>query len=160
MCKLPLGGYKHNSVILFSFSKIFGSNNVKANLARLAIFYPSRFHHAQKCPVIYFLIIFYFICLPLISLPLLFVCAEKVFGEFLSWELEEALSHLPLKPGQAVTLTVSIKVKLDFSGQENLLQDLNDGEWKQTGRSVNLLSNARYFSDAIGVALGMAMSLR
>lgn len=57
-----------------------------------------------------------------------FLCAEKVFGEFVSWDLEEALSHLPLKPGQAVTLTVSIKVKLDFSGQENLLQDLNDGE--------------------------------
>lgn len=54
--------------------------------------------------------------------------AEKVFGEFLSWELDEALSHLPLKPGQSVTLTVNIKVKLDFSGQENLLQDLNDGE--------------------------------
>lgn len=54
--------------------------------------------------------------------------AEKVFGEFLSWELDEALSHLPLKPGQTVTLTVNIKVKLDFSGQENLLQDLNDGE--------------------------------
>ncbi|KAA8586248.1 hypothetical protein FQN60_007817, partial [Etheostoma spectabile] len=44
-----------------------------------------------------------------------FIPAEKVFGEFLSWELEEALSHLPLKSGQAVTLTVSIKVKLDFS---------------------------------------------
>ncbi len=88
------------------------------------------------------------------------MCAEKVFGEFLSWELEEALSHLPLKPGRAVTLTVSIKVKLDFSGQENLLQDLNDGEWTQTGRSVNLLSNGRYFSNASGVALEMAMSLR
>uniref|UniRef100_A0A3B4GJC9 Trafficking protein particle complex 9 n=1 Tax=Pundamilia nyererei TaxID=303518 RepID=A0A3B4GJC9_9CICH len=36
---------------------------------------------------------------------------EKVFGEFLSWELDEALSHLPLKPGQSVTLTVNIKVK-------------------------------------------------
>lgn len=63
---------------------------------------------------------------------MLYVCviyvAEKVFGEFLTWELEEALSHLPLKSGQAVTLTVSIKVQLDFSGQENLLQDLNDGE--------------------------------
>lgn len=52
-----------------------------------------------------------------------------MFGEFLSWELDEPLSHLPLKPGQAVTLPVSIKVKLDFSGQENLLQDLNDGEF-------------------------------
>lgn len=60
------------------------------------------------------------------------VCAEKVFGEFLTWELEDALSHLPLKSGQAVTLTVNIKVKLDFSGQENLLQDLNDGEWTRT----------------------------
>ncbi|XP_029298705.1 trafficking protein particle complex subunit 9 isoform X2 [Cottoperca gobio] len=52
---------------------------------------------------------------------------EKVFGEFLSWDLEEASSHLPLKSGQAVTLTVSIKVKLDFSGQESLLQDDGDG---------------------------------
>ncbi|KAI4795773.1 hypothetical protein KUCAC02_029665 [Chaenocephalus aceratus] len=51
---------------------------------------------------------------------------EKVFGEFLSWDLDEALSHLPLKCGQALTLTVRIKVKLDFSGQESLLQDLND----------------------------------
>lgn len=51
-----------------------------------------------------------------------------MFGEFLSWDLEEAVRHLPLKPGQAVTLSVSIRVKLDFSGQENLLQDLNDGE--------------------------------
>ena len=56
------------------------------------------------------------------------VFAEKVFGEFLSWELEGALSQLPLKPGQSVTVTVHIKVKLDFSGQEHLLQDLNDGE--------------------------------
>lgn len=56
------------------------------------------------------------------------VYTEKVFGEFLRWNLEEALSHLPLKPGQAVTLNLTIKVKLDFSGQENLLQDLNDGE--------------------------------
>lgn len=77
---------------------------------------------------------FNLICLFLICLSLpLCVCAEKIFGEFLSWELEEALSHLPLKPGQAVTLTVSIKVKLDFSGQESLLQDLNDGEWTRAG---------------------------
>lgn len=60
------------------------------------------------------------------------MCAEKVFGEFLSWNLEEALSHLPLKPGQNLTVTVTITAKLDFSGQENLLQDLNDGEWKVT----------------------------
>lgn len=58
----------------------------------------------------------------------IFVSAEKVFGEFLSWDLEEASSRLPLKHGQAVTVTVNIKVKLDFSGQENLLQDLNDGK--------------------------------
>lgn len=54
---------------------------------------------------------------------------EKLFGEFLSWDLEEVVSQLPLKPGQSVTLTVNIKVRLDFSGGENLLQDLNDGEW-------------------------------
>uniref|UniRef100_A0A8C9XJA5 Trafficking protein particle complex subunit 9 n=1 Tax=Sander lucioperca TaxID=283035 RepID=A0A8C9XJA5_SANLU len=62
---------------------------------------------------------------------------EKVFGEFLSWELEEALSHLPLKSGQALTLTVSIKVKLDFSGQENLLQDLNDDGISVTGLPIS-----------------------
>uniref|UniRef100_A0A669E8Y1 Trafficking protein particle complex subunit 9 n=1 Tax=Oreochromis niloticus TaxID=8128 RepID=A0A669E8Y1_ORENI len=62
---------------------------------------------------------------------------EKVFGEFLSWELDEALSHLPLKPGQSVTLTVNIKVKLDFSGQENLLQDLNDDGISVTGLPIS-----------------------
>ncbi|XP_067364329.1 trafficking protein particle complex subunit 9 isoform X1 [Channa argus] len=62
---------------------------------------------------------------------------EKVFGEFLSWELEEALSHLPLKSGQAVTVTVNIKVKLDFSGQENLLQDLNDDGISVTGLPIS-----------------------
>lgn len=86
-------------------------------MASLAIFYPNRYHHAH------------FLSVECAFLSL-FVFAEKVFGEFLSWELEEASSHLPLKPGQAVTLAVSIKVKLDFSGQESLLQDLNDGEWK------------------------------
>lgn len=80
--------------------------------------------HVPKS-VLFNLFVFNYLYLP-------FVCAEKVFGEFLSWELEDALSHLPLKPGQAVTLTVNIKVKLDFSGQENLLQDLNDGEWTHT----------------------------
>ncbi|XP_028255851.1 trafficking protein particle complex subunit 9 isoform X2 [Parambassis ranga] len=62
---------------------------------------------------------------------------EKVFGEFLNWDLEEALSHLPLMPGQSVTLTVSIKVKLDFSGQENLLQDLNDDGISVTGLPIS-----------------------
>uniref|UniRef100_A0A1A8EUR1 Trafficking protein particle complex 9 n=2 Tax=Nothobranchius korthausae TaxID=1143690 RepID=A0A1A8EUR1_9TELE len=61
---------------------------------------------------------------------------EKVFSNFLSWKLEEALSHLPLKPGLTVTLTVSIKVKLDFSGQENLLQDLNDDGISVTGLPI------------------------
>lgn len=60
-----------------------------------------------------------------------FADAEKVLGNFLSWDLEEALGRLPLKPGHTVTLTISIRVKLDFSGQENLLQDLNDGETTQ-----------------------------
>ncbi|KAK5911598.1 hypothetical protein CgunFtcFv8_005759 [Champsocephalus gunnari] len=62
---------------------------------------------------------------------------EKVFGEFLSWDLDEALSHLPLKCGQALTLTVRIKVKLDFSGQESLLQDLNDDGISLTGLPIN-----------------------
>lgn len=62
---------------------------------------------------------------------------EKVFGEFLSWELEDALSHMPLKSGQNVTLTVNIKVKLDFSGQESLLQDLNDDGISVTGLPIN-----------------------
>ncbi|XP_048849766.1 trafficking protein particle complex subunit 9 isoform X1 [Brienomyrus brachyistius] len=62
---------------------------------------------------------------------------EKVFGEFLSWDLEGALSQLPLKPGQTVVLTVDIKVKLDFSGQENLLQDLNDDGISVTGLPIS-----------------------
>ncbi|XP_054564447.1 trafficking protein particle complex subunit 9 isoform X2 [Eptesicus fuscus] len=51
---------------------------------------------------------------------------EKLYGDFLSWKLEEALAQFPLQPGQVATLTVSIQVKLDFSCQENLLQDLSD----------------------------------
>ncbi|NXY45098.1 TPPC9 protein, partial [Ceuthmochares aereus] len=51
---------------------------------------------------------------------------EKLYGDFLSWKLEDTLSQFPLKPGEIATLTVSIKVKLDFSCQENLLQDLSD----------------------------------
>uniref|UniRef100_A0A3P9HP64 Trafficking protein particle complex 9 n=1 Tax=Oryzias latipes TaxID=8090 RepID=A0A3P9HP64_ORYLA len=62
---------------------------------------------------------------------------DKMFGEFLSWDLEEAVRHLPLKPGQAVTLSVSIRVKLDFSGQENLLQDLNDDGISVTGWPIS-----------------------
>uniref|UniRef100_A0A4W3K0H1 Trafficking protein particle complex subunit 9 n=1 Tax=Callorhinchus milii TaxID=7868 RepID=A0A4W3K0H1_CALMI len=51
---------------------------------------------------------------------------EKLYGEFLSWNLEETLAQFPLEPGKVATFTVNIKVKLDFSCQENLLQDLND----------------------------------
>ncbi|XP_025914337.1 trafficking protein particle complex subunit 9 isoform X3 [Apteryx rowi] len=51
---------------------------------------------------------------------------EKLYGDFLSWNLEDTLSQFPLKPGKIATFTVNIKVKLDFSCQENLLQDLND----------------------------------
>uniref|UniRef100_A0A670IFL6 Trafficking protein particle complex subunit 9 n=1 Tax=Podarcis muralis TaxID=64176 RepID=A0A670IFL6_PODMU len=50
----------------------------------------------------------------------------KLFGDFLSWNLEDTLSQFPLKPGYIATFIVYIKVKLDFSCQENLLQDLND----------------------------------
>uniref|UniRef100_A0A8B9EY30 Trafficking protein particle complex 9 n=1 Tax=Amazona collaria TaxID=241587 RepID=A0A8B9EY30_9PSIT len=51
---------------------------------------------------------------------------EKLYGDFLTWKLEDTLSQFPLKPGKIATLTVNIKVKLDFSCQENLLQDLSD----------------------------------
>ena len=51
-----------------------------------------------------------------------------MYGEFLSWDLAEAGSQLPLKPGQSVAVAVGVRVKLDFSGQESLLQELNDGE--------------------------------
>uniref|UniRef100_A0A8D0DJZ8 Trafficking protein particle complex subunit 9 n=1 Tax=Salvator merianae TaxID=96440 RepID=A0A8D0DJZ8_SALMN len=50
----------------------------------------------------------------------------KLFGDFLSWNLEDTLSQFPLKPGSIATFVVYIKVKLDFSCQENLLQDLSD----------------------------------
>ncbi|XP_065525091.1 trafficking protein particle complex subunit 9 isoform X7 [Lathamus discolor] len=51
---------------------------------------------------------------------------EKLYGDFLTWKLEDTLSQFPLNPGKVATLTVNIKVKLDFSCQENLLQDLSD----------------------------------
>uniref|UniRef100_A0A8C9UTC1 Trafficking protein particle complex 9 n=1 Tax=Spermophilus dauricus TaxID=99837 RepID=A0A8C9UTC1_SPEDA len=51
---------------------------------------------------------------------------EKLFGDFLSWKLEETLAQFPLQPGKVATFTISIKAKLDFSCQENLLQDLSD----------------------------------
>uniref|UniRef100_A0A8B9PB19 Trafficking protein particle complex 9 n=1 Tax=Apteryx owenii TaxID=8824 RepID=A0A8B9PB19_APTOW len=51
---------------------------------------------------------------------------HKLYGDFLSWNLEDTLSQFPLKPGKIATFTVNIKLKLDFSCQENLLQDLND----------------------------------
>ncbi|XP_072781149.1 trafficking protein particle complex subunit 9 isoform X3 [Taeniopygia guttata] len=51
---------------------------------------------------------------------------EKLYGDFLSWNLEDTLCQFPLKPGKIATLIVNIKVKLDFSCQENLLQDLSD----------------------------------
>nr|XP_046219961.1 trafficking protein particle complex subunit 9-like [Oncorhynchus gorbuscha] len=62
---------------------------------------------------------------------------EKLFGEILSWDLEEAVSQLPLKPGQSVTLTVNVKVRLDFSGGANLLQDLNDDGISVTGLPIS-----------------------
>lgn len=51
---------------------------------------------------------------------------EKLYGDFLSWKLEETLAQFPLQPGQAATFTVMVKVSLDFSCQESLLQDLSD----------------------------------
>uniref|UniRef100_A0A8C0KLI6 Trafficking protein particle complex subunit 9 n=1 Tax=Canis lupus dingo TaxID=286419 RepID=A0A8C0KLI6_CANLU len=54
------------------------------------------------------------------------VVVEKLYGDFLSWNLEETLAQFPLQPGKVATFVVNIKVKLDFSCQENLLQDLSD----------------------------------
>ncbi|XP_051058671.1 trafficking protein particle complex subunit 9 isoform X2 [Phodopus roborovskii] len=51
---------------------------------------------------------------------------EKLYGDFLSWKLEETLSQFPLQPGKVATFTVNIRAKLDFSCQDNLLQDLSD----------------------------------
>ncbi|XP_069322053.1 trafficking protein particle complex subunit 9 isoform X4 [Eulemur rufifrons] len=51
---------------------------------------------------------------------------EKLYGDFLSWNLEETIAQFPLPPGKVATFTINIKVKLDFSCQENLLQDLSD----------------------------------
>lgn len=62
---------------------------------------------------------------------------ERLFGDFVSWDLEDALSRLPLKPGQALTITINIRAKLDFSGQENLLQDLNDDGISVTGLPIS-----------------------
>ncbi|KAI5100868.1 trafficking protein particle complex subunit 9 isoform X1, partial [Silurus meridionalis] len=62
---------------------------------------------------------------------------EKLFGEFVSWEMEDVCSRLPLKPGQALTITVNIQARLDFSGQENLLQDLNDDGISVTGLPIS-----------------------
>ncbi|XP_069910956.1 trafficking protein particle complex subunit 9-like [Oryctolagus cuniculus] len=53
---------------------------------------------------------------------------EKLYGDFLSWKLEETLTHFPLQPGQMATFTVTMKASLDFSCQEGLVQDLSDGE--------------------------------
>ncbi|XP_052439794.1 trafficking protein particle complex subunit 9-like [Carassius gibelio] len=62
---------------------------------------------------------------------------EKLFGEFLTWDLQDALSHLPLKSGQSVSNAVNISAKLDFSGLENLLHDLNDDGISVTGLHVS-----------------------
>ncbi|KAG7266389.1 hypothetical protein CRUP_026049 [Coryphaenoides rupestris] len=35
---------------------------------------------------------------------------DKMYGEFLSWELAEAESQLPLKPGQAVSVVVGVRL--------------------------------------------------
>ncbi|XP_033616755.1 trafficking protein particle complex subunit 9 isoform X2 [Fukomys damarensis] len=58
---------------------------------------------------------------------------EKLYGDFLSWKLEETLAQFPLQPGKVTTLAISIKAKLDFSCQENLLQDLSDDSLSVSG---------------------------
>ncbi|XP_062918897.1 trafficking protein particle complex subunit 9 isoform X1 [Mobula hypostoma] len=51
---------------------------------------------------------------------------EKLNADFLTWNSEELLSQLPLESGKIAYFTLNIQVKLDFSCQESLLQDLND----------------------------------
>ncbi|XP_053322136.1 trafficking protein particle complex subunit 9 [Spea bombifrons] len=62
---------------------------------------------------------------------------EKLYGDFLTWDLQQTLSQFPLKPGKTATFTVFIKVKLDFSCQENLLQDLNDDGISVSGLPIS-----------------------
>ncbi|XP_062347870.1 trafficking protein particle complex subunit 9 [Cinclus cinclus] len=62
---------------------------------------------------------------------------EKLYGDFLSWNLEDTLCQFPLKPGKIATLIVNIKVKLDFSCQENLLQDLSDDGISVSGLPIS-----------------------
>ncbi|XP_026310346.1 trafficking protein particle complex subunit 9 [Piliocolobus tephrosceles] len=61
-----------------------------------------------------------------ILITVIVIIIEKLYGDFLSWKLEETLAQFPLQPGKVATFTINIKVKLDFSCQENLLQDLSD----------------------------------
>ncbi|XP_035748608.1 trafficking protein particle complex subunit 9-like [Egretta garzetta] len=76
---------------------------------------------------------------------------EKLYGDFLSWKLEDTLSQFPLKPGKIATFTVNIKVKLDFSCQENLLQDLSDASLKGCVTEARKQFNLFSFSDNKGV---------
>uniref|UniRef100_A0AAY4D577 Trafficking protein particle complex 9 n=1 Tax=Denticeps clupeoides TaxID=299321 RepID=A0AAY4D577_9TELE len=62
---------------------------------------------------------------------------EKLLGDILNWDIQEAQSHLPLLPGCSLSLTVNIRVKLDFSGQENLLPDLSDDGISVTGLPIS-----------------------
>lgn len=64
----------------------------------------------------------------IIITTIIIVIVEKLYGDFLSWKLEETVAQFPLQPGKVATFIVNIKVKLDFSCQENLLQDLSDGK--------------------------------
>ncbi|TRY85943.1 hypothetical protein DNTS_032709 [Danionella cerebrum] len=84
------------------------------------------------------------LCLVVVRAAPLAVCVlEKLFGEFLRWELQDALDQLPLKPGQSVSIPVSIQAKLDFSGQESLLCDLNDVLHFHTCFLVKLLTESK-----------------
>ncbi|KAM4705735.1 trafficking protein particle complex subunit 9 [Rhinophrynus dorsalis] len=62
---------------------------------------------------------------------------EKLYGNFLTWDLDQTLAQFPLKPGKTALFTVYIKVKLDFSCQENLLQDLNDDGISVSGLPIS-----------------------
>ncbi|XP_043545266.1 trafficking protein particle complex subunit 9 [Chiloscyllium plagiosum] len=69
---------------------------------------------------------------------------EKLYGDFLSWNLEELLTQFPLQSGKTAIFTVNIQVKLDFSCQENLLQDLNDDLPAGNTKTLEAVLNFKY----------------
>uniref|UniRef100_A0A8C7IHI6 Trafficking protein particle complex subunit 9 n=1 Tax=Oncorhynchus kisutch TaxID=8019 RepID=A0A8C7IHI6_ONCKI len=132
LSKLPIVRYVSQSI---RFLKPFFSNSCQVSQSKVVrglwvVFIKNEWMKTFSLSLVFS--VHYFIHCLVVLFP-----TEKLFGEFLSWDLEEAVSQLPLKPGQSVTLTVNVKVRLDFSGGENLLQDLNDDGISVTGLPIS-----------------------